>query len=268
MNLSKNVKIAKLVSGTTEVDPTNYDGVLFLGNGTKLEVADEKGDVAEVTRATAGVLYVDIYRPIESAGKLTATLTNASGGDLYAVLYQGRVKPDAWGTGELLISPVATDPAIALANQAIAAALANVANVELAFGTEVNQENIVAKLPVVEGIEYTAVIKEGSTWTVTVKDTAGKGTPQDKEIEVTVAADPDAAEKAAQTAIADKTVNVDSGEGTDKAAVLVAIKALAPENAILQALTVEALSDIADGKVTVTIKTGITAEITITESTE
>ena len=65
MNLSKNVKIVKLVSGTTEVDPTNYDGVLFLGNGTKLEVADEKGDVAEVTKGTASVLYVDIYRPIE-----------------------------------------------------------------------------------------------------------------------------------------------------------------------------------------------------------
>lgn len=108
MNLSKNVKVMLLVSGTTEVDPTNYDGVLFLGNGTKLEVADEKGDVAEVTKGTAGVLYVDIYRPIESAGKLTATLTNASGGDLYAVLYQGRVKPESWGTGEMLISPAST----------------------------------------------------------------------------------------------------------------------------------------------------------------
>lgn len=109
MNLSKNVKVMLLESGTTEVDPTNYDGVLFLGNGTKLEVADEKGDVAEVTKATAGVLYVDIYRPIESAGKLTATLTNTDGGDLYAILYQGRVKPESWGVGELLISPVATE---------------------------------------------------------------------------------------------------------------------------------------------------------------
>ncbi len=106
MNLSKNVKVMLLVSGTTEVDPTNYDGVLFLGNGTKLEVADEKGDVAEVTKGTAGLLYVDVYRPLESSGKLVATLTNSSGADLYAILYQGRVKPESWGTGEMLISPV------------------------------------------------------------------------------------------------------------------------------------------------------------------
>ena len=111
MNLSKNVKVMLLESGTTEVDPTNYDGVLFLGNGTKLEVADEKGDVAEVTKASAAVLYVDIYRPIESAGKLKATLTNLSGADLYAILYQGRVKPESWGTGELLISPISVPSA-------------------------------------------------------------------------------------------------------------------------------------------------------------
>ena len=108
MNLSKNVKVMLLESGTTEVDPTNYDGVLFVGNGTELAVADEEGDVTEVTSNTADVLYVDIYRPIESAGKLTATLTNASGGDLYAVLYQGRVKPESWGEGEMLISPAST----------------------------------------------------------------------------------------------------------------------------------------------------------------
>ena len=109
MNLSKNVKVMLLESGTTEVDPTNYDGVLFVGNGTELAVADEEGDVTEVTSDTADVLYVDVCRPLESAGKLVATLTNTDGGDLYAILYQGRVKPESWGVGELLISPVATE---------------------------------------------------------------------------------------------------------------------------------------------------------------
>lgn len=80
------------------------------------------------------------------------------------------------------------DPAIEAANTAITNAIINVNNVELAYGTEVNAANIIAKLPVVAGIEYAAVQKSGDTWTITVSDTEGKGTPQTKEIEVTVAA--------------------------------------------------------------------------------
>lgn len=76
--------------------------------------------------------------------------------------------------------------AVAVANAAIAAALANVGDVELAFGTEVNADNIIEALPEVDGIEYAAVLKEGATWTITVSDTEGKGTLQTKDIVVTI----------------------------------------------------------------------------------
>lgn len=106
MNLSKHIKVEKLVSGTTEVDVTNYDGVLFFGEGTKLEVSQgTAGKIAEAT-AESGLVYVDVVRPLETQGaKLKATLTGT--GDLFAVLYQGRVKPEEWGTGVVAISPEA-----------------------------------------------------------------------------------------------------------------------------------------------------------------
>ena len=43
---------------------------------------------------------------------------------------------------------------------AITDALENVSDIELVFGTEANQENIVAKIPAVEGIEYTDILEE------------------------------------------------------------------------------------------------------------
>ena len=103
MNLSRNVVIKSLDSGTTEIDFSNYDGVLFFGEGTKLVVA--QGTISNVAEATAvsGLVYVDVYRPLEANGKLKATLTGT--GELFAVLYQGRVKPEEWGTGIVAISP-------------------------------------------------------------------------------------------------------------------------------------------------------------------
>ena len=83
----------------------------------------------------------------------------------------------------------ATDPAIAQANEAITDALANVNDVVLDFGTTPSETEITAKLPVVSGIAYEAALKDGDTWTVTVKDTDGKGTPQTKDITVTVASE-------------------------------------------------------------------------------
>lgn len=104
MNLSKNIEVKVLTSGSTNVDFSNYDGVLFFGLGTKLEVSQaSSGKIAE-TIASDGIVYADIYRPLESQGKtLKATLTGD--GDLYAILYQGRAKPEEWGTGKLFISP-------------------------------------------------------------------------------------------------------------------------------------------------------------------
>jgi hypothetical protein len=89
--------------------------------------------------------------------------------------------------GELEADAAATEAA----NTAITNALAAVSDVALDFGTEVTEANIIAKLPAAEGIAYEAVLKDGDTWTVTVKDTAGKGTPQSKDIVVTVASNLD-----------------------------------------------------------------------------
>lgn len=105
--------------------------------------------------------------------------------------------------------------AVIAANIAITNALANVGDVELAFGTAVNEANIVEELPVVAGIDYAAVVKGGFIWTITVSDTAGKGTPQEKDITVTVAVD----KAALTTAVADANTNkgtaVESEDGTD-----------------------------------------------------
>ena len=75
-------------------------------------------------------------------------------------------------------------------------------------------------------------------------------------------------EEEAKELIDGKTVEVASGEGSNKTAVLAAIKALAPENAIIDAL-IEDDIEIADTTATVTIVTSeVEAEVTITVAAE
>ena len=120
MNLSKNVKITKVAvaavsAGTavngSAVDMQGFDGVLFMttiatanaGNFLKVQqdsdvalgTAADLADSAVVATANAEVVFVDCYRPAERyvrpvvirAGANTAT------GDIYAIQYEGRVKP-------------------------------------------------------------------------------------------------------------------------------------------------------------------------------
>lgn len=72
-------------------------------------------------------------------------------------------------------------------------------------------------------------------------------------------------EEVARNLIDGKTVEVATGDGADKTAVLAAIKALASDNTIIGALTVEDI-DIDSGAATVTIDTGITATVYIVEA--
>lgn len=136
MNLSKNVKIVFVKAGQTAaqtavnsdaVDVTNYDGVLFFGNiavanaGNFLQIEQSAAQnfavkavlngakmVVETNNETA---FVDVYRPQEKLGKyLRASIVRAGAstatGCIYAVLYNGRIKPEDYAV--LAISPEAS----------------------------------------------------------------------------------------------------------------------------------------------------------------
>ena len=137
MNLSKNVVVKRVgdykeaentnnIVGS-DVDVSNYDGVLFFAyvekgtasadeNLLKVEQKDSDGNYSDLAGATAEaaedekVVAVDVYRPLASQGKeLRATLdisTASKTGDLYAILYNGRVKPEDFADiNTLVISP-------------------------------------------------------------------------------------------------------------------------------------------------------------------
>lgn len=136
MILSKNIKITKVKAGassaTTEVvsdavDMQGYEGVLFIttiatanaGNYLKAQQAD----VAAMTNAVdlaakkivaaedAQAVWLDIYRPTKRY--ITANVVRAAAtttGDIYAIQYGGKKKPETnlveeELVGELLISP-------------------------------------------------------------------------------------------------------------------------------------------------------------------
>lgn len=126
MNLSKNVKVQVIAFNsetnisTGTVDFTGFDGVLFVGRTTAnttnvatMKVEQDSDKIAEVTGTATGaneILYLDIYRPLAAQKKdLVVTLTKGSAtsiGDVFAILYNGRKAPVAWGKGALAISPV------------------------------------------------------------------------------------------------------------------------------------------------------------------
>ena len=120
MNLSKNVKITKVAvaavsAGTavngSAVDMAGFDGVLFMttiatanaGNFLKVQqdsdvalgtVADLAGS-AVVATANAEVVFVDCYQPAERYVRpvVIRAGANTAVGDIYAIQYEGRVKP-------------------------------------------------------------------------------------------------------------------------------------------------------------------------------
>ncbi len=137
MNLSKHIQVARVgaykdTENTTDVegsdvDFTGYDGVLFFAyvakktsstdkNVLKVEQKNSEGSYGALSGAVAEatedgvVLAVDVYRPLESQGKaLRAVLdidTASKTGDVYAVLYNGRIKPEDFAdVSTLAISP-------------------------------------------------------------------------------------------------------------------------------------------------------------------
>jgi len=137
MNLSSEVKLVRCagyhdtqeihdVTGA-DVNIANYDGVLFFAfiekktattnkNTLKIYQKDADGNytalsgaVAECT-VDAQVVAVDVYRPLESQGSVLRALididTASKTGDLYAILYNGRIKPEDFAdVVTLAISP-------------------------------------------------------------------------------------------------------------------------------------------------------------------
>ncbi len=142
MNLSKNVKVTKVAAGAASagtdvtgsaIDTTGWDGVLLFctiatpnaGNYLKAQqdTASGMGAAADLTGSkvvatgAAQTVWLDIYRPtkryirgvVVRAGAATAT------GDMFAIQYKGRVKPQTnittdVITGNLLISPAEGTP--------------------------------------------------------------------------------------------------------------------------------------------------------------
>ena len=138
MNLSANIDIRKVknhtAAGTTDVesdavDLQNYDGVVFFttiavanaGNYIKAQ-QDENDDSAFgdaedlagskiVTAAANNVAWLDVYRPHKRYIRLHVERTESTAvGEIYALRYNGRIKPDTnlvtnHIIGDLLISP-------------------------------------------------------------------------------------------------------------------------------------------------------------------
>lgn len=137
MNLSNEVKIQRCagyhdtqetheVTGA-DVDFTGYDGVLFFAyidkktattnkNVLEIEQKDADGNYTGLSGAVAEcavdgqVVAVDVYRPLESQGKILRGVididTASKTGDLYAIKYHGRVKPESFAdVVTLVISP-------------------------------------------------------------------------------------------------------------------------------------------------------------------
>jgi len=120
MNIAENVKL-RLVKAASEsatgdvnsdvVDMAGFDGVMFFtvigtanaGNYIKAQqdaaaTFDDDPQDLEGTKVVAGadgeVVGVDIYKPLERYVRLAVTRTAATKvGEIYALQYQGRVKP-------------------------------------------------------------------------------------------------------------------------------------------------------------------------------
>lgn len=118
-------------------------------------------------------------------------------------------------------------------------------------------------------VDADGIVTAVAAGSATITATANADTKKTATVTVTVKedADPLAAEKAAAALLEDKSVEVAFGKGEDTAVVLAAIKALAEDNDIIQALEESAI-EIADGKATVTLAEGITATVTVTEAVD
>lgn len=138
LNLFKDVKLTKIAAGavtaTTDVDSSvidmsGYDGVVFFGSiatanagnfikaqqGTDATVTDA-ADLAGskvVAAANNQVVWVEIHKPLERylRAKIVRAGVTTVTGDLYALQYSGRVRPETNLVANALIGTLLISPA-------------------------------------------------------------------------------------------------------------------------------------------------------------
>lgn len=135
MNLSNEVKLVRCAAGNStasttnangsDVDVSGYEGVVFFAwmekatattntNQLKVEVKDADGNYTALEGAAAvcdtdsQVLAVDVYRPWQKLGKVLRAVvdinTSTKYGDVYAILYNGHIKPEEFADVVTLVA--------------------------------------------------------------------------------------------------------------------------------------------------------------------
>lgn len=148
---------------------------------------------------------------------------------------------------------------------AAAKTLLNGKTVEVEVGKGADKDAILTAIKALTNAVKNKFIKDLTVESLTVSD--AKLTIKvdaDTNYEMTVKIKVSEAEAAAKAALDKKSVEVENGKKTDAAAVLVAVKAKAADNTVVKALEAKDLK-IEDGKVTVTLPSGDTATVTVTE---
>lgn len=243
-------KGAKVVPVTVKIGDTTLNVTAAKGKFTKVDVVDSTITAIKVPESTyAEADYnkvktaVDAYTAVQG-NKQAAKLVNKedkAAYTKYAAKYTAQQK-----TAVAAIKTAVAKP-IVFKTAELATPEAALAKVQTLVA-----DNVVLKALTKGNIEVDAANKK-----VKVKIDA-KTTIEVKFLELTEA------EATAKTALDKKTVEVDNGKKKDAAAVLAAVKALAADNTVVKALEAKNLK-IEDGKVTVTLPSGDTATVTVTE---
>lgn len=243
-------KGAKVVPVTVEIGGTKLNVTAAKGKFTKVDVVDSTITAIKVPESTyAAADYdkvktaVDAYTAVQG-DKQAAKLVNKedkAAYTKYAAKYTAQQKTAVAAIKTAVAKPIVFTTAELADSEA---ALAKVKTLVT--------DNVVLKALTKENIEVDAANKK-----VKVKIDA-KTTIEVNFLELTEA------ETAAKTALDKKSVEVDNGKKKDAASVLAAVKALAAENTVVKALEAKNLK-IEDGKVTVTLPSGDTATVTVTE---
>ncbi|GEM_PF-6497982 len=243
-------KGAKVVPVEVKAGATTLNVTAAKGKFTKVDVVDSTITAIKVPESTyAAADYdkvktaVDAYTAVQG-DKQAAKLVNKedkAAYTKYAAKYTAQQKTAVDAIKTAVAKPIVFTTAELADSEA---ALAKVKTLVT--------DNVVLKALTKENIEVDAANKK-----VKVKIDA-KTTIEVNFLELTEA------ETAAKTALDKKSVEVDNGKKKDAVSVLAAVKALAAENTVVKALEAKNLK-IEDGKVTVTLPSGDTATVTVTE---
>lgn len=243
-------KGAKVVPVEVTAGDTTLNVTAAKGKFTKVDVVDSTITAIKVPESTYAAedynkvkTAVDAYTAVQG-DKQAAKLVNKedkAAYTKYAAKYTAQQKTAVAAIKTAVAKPIVFTTAELATSEA---ALAKVQTLVT--------DNVVLKALTKGNIEVDAANKK-----VKVKIDA-KTTIEVKFLELTEA------ETAAKTALDKKSVEVDNGKKKDAAAVLAAVKALAADNTVVKALEAKNLK-IEDGKVTVTLPSGDTATVTVTE---